>query len=293
MRVAPIILVTGAAGQLGKELCELEDTHSRYKFIFKTKEDLSIDQPGAINRVFEELTPAFCINAAAYTVVDRAENADQLKHVYAINAEAVHELADSCNKFGTKLLQVSTDYVFDGKNRMPYKEEDETNPLNVYGASKLKGEEFALSYGNSIVLRTSWVYSSYGKNFVKTMIRLMKERKEISVVNDQFGSPTYARDTANAIMKMIGSPNWEPGIFHFTNHGVTTWYEFAGLIREMTGSESIIHPITTAQYPTPATRPAWSVLDTAKISRVFGIHPRNWQDALGECLEKLKEEGEW
>ncbi len=293
MQIVPIILVTGAGGQLGKELQDISAAFPGYKFIFKGREELAIDQPGAIERIFEELSPEYCINAAAYTAVDNAENPDQQENVFSINADGVHHLATQCDKYGTKFIQVSTDYVFNGRTREPYREEDETDPLNIYGESKLKGEEFALSYPCSIVLRTSWVYSSYGKNFVKTMIRLMKEKKEISVVNDQWGSPTYAADIAVAILKMIEFPDWQPGLYHFTNKGVITWFEFAGMIREMTGSECIVHPISTEQYPTAAARPAWSVLDTTKISRVFGIQPRNWQDALGDCLARMKEQGAW
>jgi dTDP-4-dehydrorhamnose reductase len=287
MRVSPVILVTGAGGQLGRELQELSPKYSRYKFIFKNREELPIDQPGAIERVFGEISPAYCINAAAYTAVDRAEDPGEKAAVYSINADGVQALAACCSSFGTRLLHISTDYVFDGEKRIPYTEEDEVNPLGVYGDSKRKGEELALSYPLAAVVRTSWVYSSFGKNFVKTMLRLMQERKEISVVNDQFGSPTYAADIAEALMKMIGTDSWDPGIYHFTNRGVTTWFEFAGLIRDMTGSECDVLPISTAQYPTAATRPAWSVLDNTKFNEAFGYYGRNWQDALGDCLRKL------
>jgi dTDP-4-dehydrorhamnose reductase len=288
MKVTPVILVTGAGGQLGRELFELSSRFPRYKFIFKNRADLPIDQPEALERVFEEVSPAYCINTAAYTAVDKAEDPDERDTVFAINADAVRNLAACCSSFGTRFLHISSDYVFDGKKKLPYTEEDETNPLGVYGDSKLKGEEFAFSYPLAAVIRTSWVYSSFGKNFVKTMIRLMKEKKEISVVNDQFGSPTYAADIAEALMKMIGFPEWRPGLFHFTNRGVTTWFEFAGLIRDMIGSECEVHPITTAQYPTAATRPAWSVLDNSKFHKTFGFYGRDWQQALGDCIALMK-----
>jgi dTDP-4-dehydrorhamnose reductase len=167
------------------------------------------------------------------------------------------------------------------------------NPLGIYGHSKLLGEENALAYHDSIVVRTSWVFSSYGKNFVRTMMRLMKEKNEIRVVNDQFGCPTYAADLADALMKIIGNRQWRPGLYHFTNHGVTTWFEFAGMIREMTGSQCMIHPISTEDYPTPATRPRWSVLDHSKFSAAYDCAPRSWQDALSDCLSKLRSIGEW
>jgi dTDP-4-dehydrorhamnose reductase len=290
MNVPPVILVTGAAGQLGCELQELAPRYPRYKFIFRTREEMSIEQAGNIENVFEDLSPKYCINAAAYTAVDKAEDPNEREKVYSVNSRAVNELATVCNKFGTKLLQISTDYVFDGKKREPYTEEDEVNPVGIYGDSKLKGEEFALVNPLAVVLRTSWVYSSYGKNFVKTMLRLMKEKEEIRVVNDQFGSPTYAADIAEALMKMIGHKPWQPGLFHFTNHGVTNWFEFAGLIRDLSGSACKVLPISTAEYPTPAKRPAWSVLDNSKFNRVFDHAGRDWQMALEDCIRKIRSE---
>ncbi len=287
MNVPPVILVAGSAGQLGREFQELASRYPRYKFIFRNREEMSIEQVGNIEKTFEELSPKYCINAAAYTAVDKAEDPNEREKVYAVNAKAVQELATVCNRNGTKLLHISTDYVFDGKKRDPYTETDEVNPLGIYGESKLKGEEFALANPLAAVVRTSWVYSAYGKNFVRTMIRLMNEREEISVVNDQFGSPTYAADLAEALMKMIGHRPWQPGLFHFTNKGVTNWFEFAGLIRDLSGSSCKIIPIATEQYATPAKRPAWSVLDNSKFERVFGFLARDWQIALEECIQKI------
>ncbi len=288
MKIPPVILVTGASGQLGRELQELAPRYPRFKFIFRNREEMSIEQVGNIENVFEELSPKYCINAAAYTAVDKAEDPNEREKVYAVNARAVSELATVCNKFGTKLLHISTDYVFDGKKREPYTEEDEVNPTGIYGDSKRKGEEYALLNPLATVVRTSWVYSAYGKNFVKTMLRLMKEKEEINVVNDQFGAPTYAADLAEALMKMIAHKPWQPGLFHFTNRGVTNWFEFAGLIRDLSGSSCKIIPIPTEQYPTPAKRPAWSVLDNSRFDRVFGFPGRDWQIALEECIQKIQ-----
>lgn len=269
------------------ELQAIAGEYQGYRIIPRKREELPIDNPTALEKIFEELSPAYCVNAAAYTAVDRAEDPAEREKLFRINALATHELAACCDSAGTKLIHISTDYVFDGSKKEPYKEEDETLPLNIYGRSKLEGEELAMSFGEAVILRTSWVYSSFGKNFLKTMLRLMKEKKEISVVNDQFGTPTYARDLAHAVMGIIGHKKWIPGIYHYTNRGVTTWFEFAGLIRDLVNSECIIHPIPTSQYPTPAQRPAWSVLDTSKITRTFGIQPRDWQEAARECVEKL------
>ena len=293
MNIQPLILVTGSNGQLGRELRALAPLLSRYKFVFKDREELSIDQPGSMTRVFEDLSPTYCINAAAYTAVDRAEDPGERDNVYAVNAEAVQLLAAYCERCGTRLIHVSTDYVFDGEKKEPYTEDDAVNPMNVYGHSKLLGERYALAYHDGAVLRTSWVYSSYGRNFVKTMIGLMKERSELNVVNDQFGSPTYAADLARAIFKMIEAPVWHPGLYQFTNHGVTTWFEFAGLIRELIGSHCEIHPVPTSAYPTPAKRPRWSVLDNSHFTETFGYQARSWQEALHECLDRLREQGAW
>jgi dTDP-4-dehydrorhamnose reductase len=287
MRIPPSILITGASGQLGMELQAIAEEYPRYRFIPKKRGELPIDNPVELEKVFEEVSPAYCINAAAYTAVDKAEELAEREKVFGVNAAAVHSLASCCDRFGTKLIHISTDYVFDGSGNEPYKEDDDTAPLNIYGRSKREGEELALSFGNAVILRTSWVYSSFGKNFLKTMIRLMSERKEISVVNDQFGTPTYARDIAHAVMKITVHKEWIPGIYHFTNHGVTTWFEFAGFIRELINSDCIIHPISTAQYPTPAKRPAWSVLDTTRITETFGIVPRDWQEGVRECVERM------
>ncbi len=285
----PVILVTGANGQLGKELQMLAPDFPGYDFLFVTKDELNIADNDAMATYFSEHTIDYCINCAAYTAVDKAES--DAANAFLINATAVADLAAICKNNHTQLIHISTDYVFNGTASEPYKETDHTNPVCVYGRSKLQGEVLAMeNYPSSIIIRTSWVYSSFGNNFVKTMLRLMKERESINVVNDQFGCPTYAADLAAAIMQIIasGKSKEHPGIYHYTNTGITNWYEFAVAIKDLTGSNCMVNPITTAQYPTPARRPAYSVLDTAKITETFGLNIPHWENSLQKCLALLK-----
>jgi len=281
------ILITGANGQLGKELKELCSVYPAYEFIFFPREDLPIQNFDLVRSTFKIQQPQYCINCAAYTAVNQAEAEKEL--AFQINGEAVGVLAAVCREYGTRFFHVSTDYVFDGSAKIPYKETDATHPINAYGASKLEGEEQAFQFNEeTIIIRTSWVYSSFGKNFVKTMLRLMKEKPQISVVNDQVGSPTYAADLANSIMRIISSGNWRPGFYHFSNEGVITWFEFASVIRELINSNCKLNPITTLQYPTPAKRPQYSVLDTSKIRETYNISLKNWKESLAHCLEKIE-----
>lgn len=202
-----------------------------------------------------------------------------------INAEAAGVLATVCKEYHTKFIHLSTDYVFDGLGTTPYKENGITNPQNVYGASKLEGEKLAVQFDpRTVIIRTSWLYSTFGKNFVKTMLRLMAEKNEISIVNDQTGSPTYAADLARALLQVIASGKWKPGTYHYSNEGAITWFDFAVAIKEMTNSKCSIRPIPTAGYETPAKRPVYSVLDTSKITAVYGIQIKYWKDSLRECL---------
>ena len=282
----PVILVTGANGQLGKELRVLAPQYNQFEFVFLSREDLKIHHFELVRNYFKTIRPAYCINCAAYTAVDRAEEEKEL--AYQVNAEAVGVLAAICREYNTRFIHISTDYVFEGNGHHPYKEEDPVNPQSVYGASKLKGEQEAITYNDQvIILRTSWVYSRFGKNFVKTMIRLMRERKEISVVNDQVGSPTYAADLAGAILQIISSGKWAPGIYHFSNHGSVSWYGFAMAIKEMIHSNSDIHPIPTSAYPTPAKRPAWSVMDNSRIQETWNITAKDWKESLAACIPLL------
>ena len=281
------ILVTGANGQLGRELQALAASYPAYEFLFVSKEELSINDFNGVYRFLTNHHIDYCINCAAYTAVDKAET--EKYKAFLINAEAAGNLARICKGYDTQLFHISTDYVFDGTGTQPYKEADATNPLGVYGSSKLKGEELILHNDPSaIIIRTSWLYSSFGNNFVKTMLRLMKERESINVVNDQFGCPTYAADLATTILKIISSGNKKPGIYHYANTGITNWYEFAIAIKEMSKSKCTVNPIPTSQYPTPAKRPQYSVLDTTKIKETFSVLIPNWEDSLRQCLKLIK-----
>ena len=281
------ILITGSNGQLGKELKRLENSFPQFDFIFLSREDLPIHHFELVRNFFKGYQPQFLINCAAYTAVDRAESEREL--AFQVNGESVGVLAAVCKEYGTKLIHISTDYVFDGTATLPYKEESLTNPQSVYGASKLEGEKEALRFNpDSIIIRTSWVYSEFGKNFVKTMLKLMSEREDLNVVSDQFGSPTYAADLAETIVQIISSGQWHAGIYHYSNEGVISWYEFAVAIKELSGSVCKVNPIPTSQYPTPAKRPAYSVLDKTKIQSVFNLPIKDWKESLEICLSRLK-----
>jgi len=287
MESKPRILVTGANVQLGKELKQLQALYPQYEFIFLSREDLPIHHFELVRNFFKGYHPQYLINCAAYTAVDRAETEKDL--AFQVNGEAVGVLAAVCKEYGTRFLHISTDYVFDGTATTPYKEDAPTNPQSVYGASKLEGEKEALHFNpDSIIIRTSWVYSEFGRNFVKTMMKLMGEKDQLYVVNDQIGSPTYAADLADVIMQIISSGKWSPGIYHFSNEGVISWFDFATAIRDLTESTCKVTAIPTTSYPTPAKRPVYSVLDKSKIDGTFGITPKDWKDSLRGCLDRLK-----
>lgn len=280
------ILVTGANGQLGREMQVIAAAYPGCHFLFVSKDELSIEDTGAVKEYFASHEIDVCVNCAAYTAVDKAET--DTEKAFAVNGEAVGVLATACKEKNARFIHISTDYVFDGTATEPYKEDHPVHPLGVYGASKLKGEELALQNNPAaIIIRTSWVYSSFGNNFVKTMLRLMKERESINVVNDQQGSPTYAADLAAAIMQIISGDAVSAGIYNFSNHGVINWYEFALAIKELTGSNCIVNPIPSSQYPTPAKRPAYSVLDTVKIRDTFNVVIPAWKDSLKKCISIL------
>ena len=285
------ILVTGANGQLGKELRDLADDYSQFEFIFLSREDLPIHHFDLVRNYFKTLKPDFCINAAAYTAVDRAES--EIQKAMQVNGEAVGVLAAVCKVYQTKFIHISTDYVFNGKADYPYTENFPTDPVNAYGDTKLEGEKQAmLLNADSIIIRTSWVYSHHGKNFVKTILKLLQEKTEISVVNDQLGSPTYAADLAEIILQIINNSKsstgkWVPGIYHFSNDGIISWFDFALAIKEISGSKCVAKPVPTAAYPTPAKRPSYSVLDKTKIQKTFGIQLSGWKESLIRCLQKL------
>lgn len=287
MSSKPKIIVTGANGQLGKELQEQCSSYPVFEFIFLARDDMPIQQFELVRNIFKTLQPQFCINCAAYTAVDKAEEEKEL--AYEVNGEAVGVLAAICLEHETRFMHISTDYVFDGQGSIPYSELSETNPVNTYGASKLQGEEQAFLYNpETIIIRASWLYSQFGKNFVKTMLRLMNEKDEINVVSDQVGSPTYAADLAEAMMKIIKMNEWKPGIFHFSNEGVISWFDLAMAIKELCATPCRINAITTDQYPTPAKRPAYSVLDKSKIQKTFGIALKDWKQSLSVCIDRIK-----
>lgn len=283
----PAILVSGKNGQLGSELLGIHMSYPGYQFVFLDREDLDLASEEHIKAVFQQYKPAYFVNCAAYTAVDKAEEEQDI--AARINTKAVETIAKACDIHDTVLIHISTDYVFDGQGTRPYLPEDPTDPINFYGLSKEQGEQKAMAANKeTIILRTSWVYSSYGKNFVKTMLRLMGEREEIGVVNDQTGSPTYARDLALVIMEMITTKKRFYGIYHFSNEGVITWYDFALAIRDLSGLTCKVNPITSDAFPTPAKRPAYSVMDKSSLLKDYGIQPRQWETALKECLGYLQ-----
>ncbi len=282
-----IILVTGANGQLGKEFRQLEKDFPAYEFLYVSKEQLSITDESSVEDFFKNNNINSCINCAAYTAVDKAETEKEL--ATKVNATAVGYLAKACKNYNASFIHISTDYVFDGTATEPYKETDQTNPVNFYGQTKLDGEINALKENDqSIIIRTAWVYSSFGNNFVKTMMRLMGEKESIGVVNDQFGCPTYAADLALGIMQIISSESFTPGIYHYSNKGKISWYNFANEIAEQINSNCVVNGISTAQFPTPAARPSYSVLDTSKISSNYKIVVPEWKESLRKCLALLK-----
>jgi dTDP-4-dehydrorhamnose reductase len=288
------IIVTGARGQLGQALImavssENAAAHNEaFDTGFASREVLPLDNHQSVRTYFEADRPAYCINCAAYTAVDKAESDKET--AFRVNGDAVGELAAICKEYDTRLIHISTDYVFDGNSAIPLKETDPTGPLNTYGASKLQGE-FAAMKNNpaaTVILRTSWVYSEFGNNFVKTMMRLMKEKESIRVVDDQIGSPTYAADLAATILQIVAANTFIPGIFHYSNEGEISWYQFALAIKELTGSACRVEPLPTAQYPTAARRPHYSLLDKTRIRQTYGITIPAWKDSLSQCIKNLQ-----
>jgi dTDP-4-dehydrorhamnose reductase len=287
----PVIIVTGAGGQVGQELRVLAASFTAFEFIFTTQADMSINDEAAVQKVFAAHRPAYCINCAAYTAVDKAESEKDL--AFAVNAEGTRILAATCKNYTTRFIHISTDYVFNGQSPAPYKEDAPTDPVNMYGASKLKGEQLCqATNANAIIIRTAWVYSSFGKNFVKTMMKLMADRPAINVVNDQVGAPTYAADLAKCMLQIVAASeesgaNWHPGIYHYSNQGRISWFDFAVAIRELTGSACTVNPIPSEQFPTPAKRPSFSLLDTGKIRETFHLTIPEWKESLQECIKLL------
>ncbi|MNQ29798.1 dTDP-4-dehydrorhamnose reductase [compost metagenome] len=273
------ILVTGANGQLGSELTVLASKYPEYEWIFADRTKITLDDLSLLNVQLKEIQPDIIFNCGAYTAVDKAESEKEL--AFKINHQAVELIAKYAFKNNTKLIHISTDYVFDGSSSTALDEEAETNPVNTYGASKRSGEIACLKENpDSIIIRTSWVYSKFGNNFVKTMQRLMQERETINVVNDQIGSPTYAADLAQAMITVLESPNWIPGIYNYSNEGEISWYEFALAIKEFGDYGCKVGGIPSASYPTPAKRPEFSLLDKKKIKEVYNLDIPNYKESL-------------
>lgn len=288
----PVVLVTGANGQVGQELRVLAASYPSYEFIFTSHDTMPVNDEAAVQKMFAAHLPAYCINCAAYTAVDKAESEQDI--AYQVNAEGTRILAAACKANNTRFIHISTDYVFNGQSPVPYTEDAATDPVNTYGASKLKGEQLCLQYDpQAIIIRTAWVYSSFGKNFVKTMMKLMQDRPAINVVSDQVGAPTYAADLAKCMMHIVvesefsSGGSWVPGIYHYSNQGRISWHEFAVGIKELTGSTCTVNPIPTEQYPTPAKRPSFSLLDTNKIRTTFNCTIPDWKESLQQCIKLL------
>lgn len=281
------ILVTGANGQLGSELKELSSRYSQFEWVFADRSVLDLSDLTSISKVLDTIQPQIIINCAAYTAVDKAETETELAEV--LNHQAVGMMAQWSANHDCSLVHVSTDYVFDGNSSTALTEEAPTGPINVYGQTKLAGEQACLRENpDAIVIRTSWVYSRFGNNFVKTMARLMQERESLNVVNDQIGSPTYAADLAQAILTIITHPHWQAGIYHFSNEGEISWYEFALAIQEIGGFDCALSGIPSSDYPTPAQRPHYSLLDKSKITTTFGVEVPGYRESLNTCIELIR-----
>lgn len=283
------ILVTGSNGQLGNELKELAANYSSWNFIYRDLPDLDITNIELLEAEIKQLSINAIINCAAYTAVDPAESNQEIAH--AVNVLGAKNLAKLSNSYNLRLIHVSTDFVFDGKHYLPYKETDTPNPLSIYGSTKLEGEQEVLAEcSNSIIIRTAWLYSSYGANFVKTMQRLGKDREVLNVIFDQVGSPTFAGDLAQTILEVLtqletGSTN--KGVYHYSNEGIASWYDFAVEIMSLSNLACKVYPIETYQYPTPAPRPSYSVLNKEKIKTDFGIEIPHWKSSLKKCIHQL------
>ncbi|MCB4807295.1 dTDP-4-dehydrorhamnose reductase [Tamlana sp. 62-3] len=280
------ILVTGANGQLAQCLKTLTTNLEGYQFYFYSRNDFDISDKAKVEAIFKTKNFSFCINCAAFTNVDTSESNKETSDL--INHKAVYNLAVACTQNNVKLIHVSTDFVFDGNQSLPYQETDKTNPLGVYGNSKLLGEK---AIQNTLkahyILRTSWLYSEFGNNFLKTMLRLAETRPEIGVVFDQVGTPTYAVDLAALIISIIQKDNDAFGVYHYSNEGVASWYDFAVAIFNLKNLNTKVLPIRSIQYPTPAKRPSFSVFDKQKVKHTFNVSIPHWRTSLEKCLQNV------
>lgn len=283
------ILVTGCNGQLGREMHNILEEKLPGITLYTDVQHLDITDAAAVKKFIHDSDITHIVNCAAYTNVDRAEE-DKLM-CSAVNVNAVKNLALAADEIGAKVIHISTDYVFDGTAHRPYRESDKVNPISQYGTTKRAGETALLALApDSIIIRTAWLYSPYGKNFVKTMIRLGKEQPEIRVVGDQIGTPTYAKDLAQAIYTILTSQQWVPGIYHYTDEGVASWYDFTKAIHRLAGIKGCtVKPIPTEDYPTAAVRPSYSVLDKTCIRATYGVKTPHWEESLEDCIKRLNE----
>ncbi len=280
-----VVLVTGANGQLGQSIQFIAHKHPNIQFVYTDFQEMDITNLESCQAIFSKYKPQFCINTAAYTAVDKAESESEKAHL--INAVGPENLAKVCKEYDTILLHISTDFIFDGTSKIPYSETDVPNPKSVYGQTKLDGEiAIQKNWEKHFIVRTSWVYSQFGANFMKTMLRLASERDSLSVVNDQIGTPTNAVDLAEVLIKIINTQNLKLntqhlfGVYNFSNEGVCSWYDFAKEIFRVNNIFINLQAIPSSAYPTPAKRPAYSVLDKSKIKSVFGVEIKNWEESL-------------
>ncbi len=277
------ILVTGCNGQLGNELRLILDKEFPGSVLYTDVQELDLTDAKAVNAYVVNNEVTHIVNCAAYTAVDRAE--EEKMQCAKINTDAVKNIAIAADSNGAKVIHISTDYVFDGTNHRPYRESDKVNPISQYGTTKRKGETALLALApEALIIRTAWLYSTFGNNFVKTMLRLADSQPEIKVVSDQVGTPTYARDLAAAIAKILHSHQWVPGIFHFTDEGAASWYDFAKAIFRIAGINVKVTPIPTEDFPTPANRPAYSILDKTRIKATYGVAIPHWEESLRDCM---------
>jgi dTDP-4-dehydrorhamnose reductase len=283
------VLVIGSDGQLGLEFQKISNSYDSLSWVFSTIKTLDLLRLDTINSFLNDINPSVIINCAAYTSVDKAETESKLADL--INFKAVDIISSWTSDNNKKLVHVSTDYVFDGLSKLPLSENSNTNPINQYGSSKLKGEQACLKNDtNSIIIRTSWLYSSFGSNFLKIMIELMKKNNSVKVVNDQIGSPTYAYDLAKVILKIIINYKTESGLFHYSNEGQISWFEFARSIRELYNLDCEIIGVSSNEYKTLAKRPQYSLLNKSKIKKIFNLEIPNYKQSLENCIKAIKNE---
>jgi len=281
------ILITGSHGQLGNEMQQAAAGFPAFRFLYTDVEDLDICDKKALDAFVKTNQVNIIVNCAAYTAVDKAEDDEAL--CYKINTDAVRNIGEIANENGIKVVHISTDYVFDGTNHIPYTEDQPVCPSSVYGKSKLAGEQALLeSCKQTVIIRTAWLYSSFGNNFVKTMMKLGAERDSLNVIFDQIGTPTYAADLANSILQVLSHNPFVPGIYHFSDEGVCSWYDFTKSIHRIAGIQCDVHPIETKDYPVRTPRPHYSVLNKAKIKSTYGLVIPHWEESLVKCIEILK-----